>query len=74
MAMTGAFVAVVVLSALGMEVIVVMGMGMIVTVCMGVGMGVSNTVMGVFVGMGVLVVMGMTAGNQILMNMHNASP
>jgi len=38
---------------------------------MAVLMGVGNTVVSVLMGMGMLVVMGMTAGNMIVMNVHN---
>jgi hypothetical protein len=74
-AMATAVMRVGMLCALVMEVVVLMGMDMVVAVDMLVGMGVGHAVVSVFVcmGVGMLVVMGMTA-HMIVIKMHSDAP
>ena len=70
MAVTAAVMAVGMLCAFGMEMLVVVGMNMVMLMGMGMGVAVGNAVVGVLVGMGMLVVMDMTAGYMVVMNVH----
>ena len=60
-------------STLCVEVIVVVGMGVIMTVFVGMRMGVSDTVMGMLMGVCMLVVVAVTA-DMIVVQMHKATP
>jgi hypothetical protein len=61
------------LCAVIVQMLVLMGMGMIVGVGVGMFMGMGNTVVGVFVCMGMLMVVGMLT-QVIVMQMHNIAP
>ena len=57
-------------SSLGMEMIMLMGMGMVMLVGMRMGVGMGNTVVGMLMGMGMLVVVAVAA-DMIVMLMHS---
>jgi hypothetical protein len=69
-AVTGTIVAVLMGVTLAMEMIVVMGMTVIVAVSMGMLMAVGMAVVGMLVGMGMGVLMVMSAAQGIVMNVH----
>ena len=74
-AVVGMLMVVIVGMAVIMQVIMVVGMCMIVGVCVIMGMGVSNTVVGMLVGVGMIMFMVVAAaGDVIVMDVHMVSP
>ena len=69
--MTAAIMGMGVLRTVLVQVLVIVGMGMVMLMGVGMLVGMGNAVVGVFVGMRMLVVMGVTAGNMIVMQVHS---
>ena len=73
LALTAAIMGMIVSNTFCMEVIVVMGMYVVVLVFMNMGMGVRDTVMGMLMGVGVFMVVTVTA-DMIVVQMHKDTP